>query len=407
MGRASYKLTARTAQLITASGLHADGEGLYLQVKNGGRSWVFVFSWGKRRREMGLGSAKDVPLAVARDGARNARAHLSAGRNPIDERNAEREAARKAEEVATFGVFAESYIDDVEAGWRNAKHRQQWRNSLRDHASKLRDIPISKVQTQDVVECLQPIWLSKPETANRVRGRIERVLAAAKALGLRPSDAVNPAQWRGHLDVLLPRKITLSRGHHAALPYADLPLFMQDLETRSAMSARAMTFLILCAARTGEVLGARWEEIKGSEWTVPATRMKTGRPHTVMLSQPALDLLTSVRPKKAEGFIFHSRRSSAPLSGMALLMLLRRMGMGHVTSHGCRSAFKDWSANETTHADEVSEEALAHEIGSKVRKAYRRGSALQRRAVLMTDWSSFLYQTQVKVDLLTEITTPE
>lgn len=406
MSKTSFQLNARTAQLITSSGLHADGDGLYLQVKNGGRSWVFIYSWDKRRREMGLGSLKNVPLAVARDSAREARSHLAAGRNPIDVRKAEREALRKAEQVETFGAFAEKYIDGVEDGWRNAKHRQQWRNSLREHAANLRDIPISAVSTHDVVECLSPIWLTKPETANRVRGRIERVLSAAKALGLRPADVINPAQWRGHLDVLLPKKVTLSRGHHAALPYAELPSFMQELEKRSAMSARAMTFLILCAARTGEVLGARWEEIAGSEWTVPATRMKTGRTHTVMLSQPALDLLRSIKPKKPEGFIFHIGRQSAPLSGMALLMLLRRMGMGHVTSHGFRSAFKDWSANETTHADEVSEEALAHEIGSKVRKAYRRGAALQRRAALMLDWSSFLFPIQLKVESPSEITTP-
>jgi integrase len=406
MSKTSFQLNARTAQQISSAGLHADGDGLYLQVKNGGRSWVFIFSWEKRRREMGLGSFKNVPLAAARESARVARSHLAAGRNPIEVRKAEREALRKAEQVQTFGAFAETYIDNVEGGWRNAKHRQQWRNSLREHASKLQGIPVSAVSTHDVMECLQPIWLTKPETANRVRGRIERILSAAKALGLRPADAINPAQWRGHLDVLLPKKVTLSRGHHAALPYAKLPEFMQALERRSAMSARAMTFLILCAARTGEVLGARWEEISGSEWTVPASRMKTGRPHTVMLSQPAMDLLRAVKPKTADGFIFHNGRPSAPLSGMSLLMLLRRMGMGHVTSHGFRSAFKDWSANETTHADEVSEEALAHEIGSKVRKAYRRGAALQRRAELMMDWSSFLYPVQLQVESPFEITSP-
>jgi integrase len=210
-------------------------------------------------------------------------------------------------------------------------------------------------------------------------------------LGLRPADVVNPAQWRGHLDVLLPKKVTLSRGHHAALPYDELPAFMQQLHVRNAMSARAMEFLILCAARTGEVLGARWNEIDGEKWIVPAERMKTGRPHTVMLSEQAQKLLASVKPKKPQGLIFRRGDTALPLSGMALLMLLRRMQMAHVTSHGFRSAFKDWAANETTHADEVSEEALAHEIGSKVRQAYRRGAALQRRADLMKDWSSFLY----------------
>jgi len=391
MARTSHMLNARSAQLITEPGLHADGDGLYLQLKNGGRSWLFVFSWAKKRREMGLGSTRSVPLVAAREAAREARAHLAAGRNPLEERKTAREAARQVAQIDTFGVFAESYIDNVEDGWRNPKHRQQWRNSLREHAAKLRDIPVSDVTTSDVVECLQPIWLSKPETANRVRGRIERVLAAAKALGLRPADVVNPAQWRGHLDVLLPKKVTLSRGHHAALPYDELPAFMQQLHVRNAMSARAMEFLILCAARTGEVLGARWDEIDGEKWIVPAERMKTGRLHTVMLSEQAQELLASVKPKKSQGLIFRRGDTALPLSGMALLMLLRRMQMAHVTSHGFRSAFKDWAANETTHADEVSEEALAHEIGSKVRQAYRRGAALQRRADLMKDWSSFLY----------------
>ncbi|MEG8015900.1 tyrosine-type recombinase/integrase [Sphingomonas sp. 22R3R2A-7] len=406
MSKTSFQLNARTAQLITSTGLHADGDGLYLQVKNGGRSWVFIYSWDKRRREMGLGSFKSVSLATARESAREARSHLAAGRNPIEVRKAERQALRQAERVETFGAFAETYIDNVEAGWRNPKHRQQWRNSLREHAARLQDIPIAAVSTQDVVECLQPIWLTKPETANRVRGRDRTRNLRSEGFRVAAGGRGQPSAVARTLGCAPAKKVTLSRGHHAAMPYAELPVFMQELEKRSAMSARAMTFLILCAARTGEVLGARWEEITGSEWTVPAARMKTSRPHTVMLSRQALELLQSIKPKKADGFIFHSGRPSAPLSGMSLLMLLRRMGMNHVTSHGFRSAFKDWSANETTHADEVSEEALAHEIGSKVRKAYRRGAALQRRADLMRDWSSFLYPIQLKVELPSEITSP-
>jgi integrase len=291
--------------------------------------------------------------------------------------------------VRTFGAFAEEYIASVEDGWRNPIHRQQWRNSLRDHAKGLHSKPVSDIDTDDVLAALRPIWLTTPVTASRVRGRIEKILSAAKARGLRPRDAINPAQWKGHLDVLLPRQSSLSRGHHAAMPYAELPLFMRKLSDRPAVAARALEFLILTAARSGEVFGATWGEIEGDVWTVPAERMKTGLPHSVPLTGAAIEVLELIEPGGPEAPIFAGQRGGR-LSNMAMTMLLRRMGLGHCTAHGFRSAFKDWAADCTEFPDEVSEEALAHIVGSKVRRAYRRGAALERRRKLMEAWAEYL-----------------
>lgn len=393
MAKTINRLSARTVETVKGAGLHADGGGLYLSTTNGGRRWVFVFRWHGKRREMGLGSARDVSLARARELAASARSLIAEGKDPIAERRAA--ALRGSIEPAveapplTFGQFTEEYIASVEDGWRNATHRQQWRNSLRDHASLLSDKALAEIDTDDVLAVLQPVWMIKPETASRVRGRIERILAAAKARGLRQRDSANPAQWKGHLDVLLPKQPRLSRGHHAAMSYLELPSFIADLRSRTATAARALEFLILNAARSGEVLGARWQEVKDNLWSVPAARMKGGLPHTVPLSSRALHVLTEVGGRKDTSLIFSSGDNRA-LSNMAMTMLIRRMGVNESTIHGFRSAFKDWALNETNFPDEMSEEALAHTIGSKVRRAYRRGEALERRRKLMEDWATYL-----------------
>jgi integrase len=392
------RLNARSVKTIEAAGLHADGGGLYLSVSGGSRRWVFVYKRSGRRREMGLGSLRDVCLASARDAAEAARGLLASGVDPIDTRLAARSAETAAKSAAaaaaiTFGTFSEDYIKSVEDGWRNAIHRQQWRNSLRDHAASLTDKPISAIDTDDVLSVLQPIWLTKAETAGRVRGRIEKILNAAKARGLRSREAANPAQWRGHLDVLLPKRARLARGHHPAMPYEQIPRFMKDLATRSGNSARALEFLILTAARSGEVFGARWSEIDGSLWTVPADRMKSGVSHTVTLSSTARAVLEGQTPGKPDALIFAGAKPGSQLSAMAFAMALRRMGVGHFTAHGFRSAFKDWAADTTDYPDELSEEALAHTVGSAVRRAYRRGSALERRMRLMEDWGCFVHNT--------------
>jgi integrase len=395
MARLINRLSARTVETIRGTGLHADGGGLYLSTTNGGRRWVFIFRWDGKRREMGLGSARDVSLAKAREAAAAARAALAEGRNPIDERETNRAAAREANtrspQVLTFGAFADEYISSVEEGWRNEVHRRQWRTTLRDHAHMLTDKPLADICTDDILEVLQPIWLTKSETASRVRGRIEKILSAAKARGLRPRDAMNPAQWRGHLDVLLPKRQRLTRGHHAAMPYADLPSFYAGLSRRPATAARALQFLILCASRTGEVRGARRLEIEADNWTIPAARMKAGVSHTVTLSAAAQGILEAMGSGAPDDYIFHNGDPKKPLSNMSMEMLLRRMGADAFTVHGFRSTFKDWSMDCTEFPDELSEEALAHIVGSKVRRAYRRGEALARRRKLMEAWAEYAH----------------
>jgi integrase len=351
---------------------------------------VFVFQWQGRRRELGLGVYPLVSLARARELASDARRQIQDGVNPVEARRAAKAPVVQPAEILTFGAFAEEYIASVEAGWRNQIHRKQWRNSLRDHAVPLRDLALEAINTDDVLRALRPIWMVKPETASRVRGRIEKILAAAKARGLRPRDAINPALWKGHLDVLLPRQSKLSRGHHAAMPYVETPVFMRKLADRPAIAARALEFLIFNASRTAEVLQAKWGEIDGDLWTVPAERMKGGIPHPVPLTPAAIAVLGAL-PKGMPGdFIFPGQKPGRPLSNMSMEMLLRRMGVGEYTVHGFRSAFKDWAADCTEFPDEVSEEALAHIVGSKVRRAYRRGSALERRGRLMAEWSDYL-----------------
>ena len=394
MARLTNRLTARTVETIIKPGLHADGGGLYLATKGGGRRWVFIFRWKGKRCEMGLGSVRDVSLAQAREIASSNRRLILTGTNPLTARNAERAALEQDDpgdaRLLTFGTFAESYIASVEEGWKNQVHRQQWRNSLRDHANLLHGKLLSEVSTDDVLAVLRPIWMTKPETASRVRGRIEKILAAAKARGLRPRDAANPAQWRGHLDVLLPKRRRLTRGHHPAMPYPDMPAFMQQLALRPARAALALQFLILNASRTAEVLGAQWREIEGDTWTIPGERMKAGAPHTVTLTEPALYVLSLLDRGEPSDFIFSGRTSNDRLSSMSMAMLMRRMNSGHFTVHGFRSTFKDWAADCTDFSDEISEEALAHTVGSAVRRAYRRGAALDRRRKLMDAWSTYL-----------------
>jgi integrase len=294
--------------------------------------------------------------------------------------------------VVTFGSFADDYIASVEGGWRNAVHRTQWRNSLRDHAGSLRDLPIGEVSTEHVLDVLNPIWLTKAETASRVRGRIEKILAAAKARGLRSRDSANPATWRGHLDVLLPRQSKLARGHHAALPWQDAPAFMAALRTRSALAARCLEFTILTAARSGEALVATWGEIdaKAKIWTVPAERMKAGVQHVVPLSDAALAVIEALRPENPGGGDRVFAIAGAARSNMAMAMLLRRMGRTDVTVHGFRSTFRDWAGDGTNFPRELIEQALAHTIQNKAERAYRRGTAIERRRELMEAWATYL-----------------
>jgi integrase len=389
-----HRLSTRTVQTITKPGYHADGAGLYLQVRtaHGGngtsRSWLFRFMHERRATWMGLGSVRDVSLAQARERAAEYRSLLATGRSPLAERERRRAAARAEQQASkTFDECAEAYIASHRDGWRNAKHAAQWRGTLRVHASPvIGKLAVDRVELQHVLQILEPIWRVRTETASRVRGRIESVLDWATVRGYRRGD--NPARWRGHLDQLLPMPSKVKKvEHHAALPHAELPLFMRQLARQQGTAARALAFLILTAARSGEVRGATRSEIDMAArvWTVPATRMKAGREHRVPLSATAWALLPDPLPAEAGALLFPAPRGG-PLSDMALTALMRRMKAAAVP-HGFRSTFRDWCAECTDFPREVAEMALAHAIGDKVEAAYRRGDLFDKRRKLMEMWA--------------------
>lgn len=379
----SGNLTARKVATAKA-GKYGDGSNLYLIVSEGGsRKWVLRFTWRGKAREMGLGSASSVSLAEAREAAVDARRKVAQGLNPIDDR-------RRDTSVPIFGEMADLVLESLSTGFRNAKHRAQWKMTLEVYAAPLRKIAIDEVTTDDVLAVLKPIWLTKPETASRLRGRIEKVLDAAKARGLRKGE--NPAQWRGHLDHLLPKPSKLSRGHHPAMPYDKIPPFITELRQREAVAAAALEFCILTAARSGEVLGVRWQEIdfEARVWSVPGERMKAGRPHRVPLSDRAVSVLKGLyHDSEPSDFVFPGQKIGRPLSNMAMEMMLRRMKITNVTVHGFRSSFRDWAGNETGFPREVAEAALAHVVGDKSEQAYRRSDALEKRRLLMEAWAQW------------------
>lgn len=392
-------------------GRHADGEGLHLLVKrSGARSWVYRFMLNGKARDVGLSRCpeavallqktgrNDLTLAQARDVASIYRMKVKLGIDPLTEReNAEKAAAsaRQAEKAAavTFKAMAEQFLSMNEANWRNAKHRQQWRNTLNTYAypiiGKMR---VGDIETPHVLQILEPIWLSKSETAGRIRGRIEAILDAAKVREYRSGE--NPARWRGHLANLLPARPKLSRGHHKALPYDEVPALLSSLRSHRAVSALALEFTVLTAARTGEVLGASWEEIdfKKRAWTIPAHRMKAGREHRVPLSDQAIRILRFAQ-KLEKTHVFPGQRGGS-MSSMAMLMLLRQMQPG-ITVHGFRSSFRDWAAECTGYSHEVCEMALAHTIGNKAEAAYRRGDLFEKRRRLMDDWATYCQKAHV------------
>jgi integrase len=387
MARKINRLNARAVAAITKNGRHADGGGLYLSISpNGGRRWVFLFRWHGKPTEIGLGSARDVTLARARELAAQSRARLAEGVNPKD--------VRRALGGSTFGECADRVIEAMRPSWRNSKHAAQWEMTLKEYAASLRRLPVNTIITEDVLSVLKPLWNEKPETASRLRGRIERVLDAAKARGLRTGE--NPARWRGHLDQLLPKRPVLTRGHHAAMNYSKLPAFMTELRARQAKAAFALEFTILTAARSGEVLGARWEEfdLQQAVWTVPPNRMKAGREHRVPLSKRALKILYGIERDGGCDFVFAGQKPGKPLSVMALEMVLRRMKVEGSTVHGFRSAFRDWAAECTNFPNEVCEAALAHAITNKAEAAYRRGDLFDKRRKLMEAWAHYCSTTK-------------
>ena len=380
------RLSARTVA-TARDGKHADGGGLFLVVKETRRRWVLRYTIAGKSREMGLGGAKEVSLAQAREAAQLMRAEVRKGKDPLQTKAA---ALHVVQKVPSFGEMADELLSSIETGFRNEKHRAQWRMTLREYASPLREKAVDLIDTQDVLNVLQPIWLLKPETASRLRGRIERVLDAAAARGL--TKTPNPARWRGHLAILLPKGQKLIRGHHKALNAALMPSFIQKLRMQSGLASIALEFTILTASRTNEALGAEWREINFDTciWTVPALRMKTKREHRVPLSEGALALLRHLREFSSENrLVFPGQRQGRPLSQMSMLMTCRRMGES-VTVHGFRSSFRDWAGDDTDHARETIEASLAHVIGDASEQAYRRSDAIEKRRRLMEDWSAFI-----------------
>jgi integrase len=380
------KLTARGAT-TSKPGRYGDGGGLYLVVSaTGARKWVFRFTFAGKVTEAGLGSANVVSLADARDEAHQARKLIKAGENPIA---VKRQAALKAADTPNFGVVADELISSKQREWRNEKHRAQWRASLTTFAAALRPLPIDEIDTAAILAVLKPLWLSKPETAARLRGRIEAVLDAGKAKGHRSGE--NPAAWRGHLAHLLPKRAILSRGHHSAMDYREVPKLIAKLRESGSVSAMALEFCILTAARSGEVYGLKWSEIDLSDkvWTLPPARMKAGRQHRVPLSGRAVEILQTLVEAKTSDYAFPSPRSRNALSHVAMAKVMGRLKIKDATVHGFRSAFRDWCGESTSFPREVAEAALAHTIGDKAEQAYRRGDALEKRRAMMESWAQW------------------
>ena len=390
------KLNARKVETLTVPGRYSDGGNLYLFITpNGGKRWVFAYRGATKpgsknnRYEMGLGSAgpTGVSLKDARDKAAEARRLLSEGKDPLAER---REAEKAARTIPTFGAFSDEYIETHKSKFRNAKHVAQWETTLSDkYCRAIRAKPINDIDTDDILAVLKPIWDKVPETASRLRGRIENILDAARAKGYR--DGPNPATWRGHLKTLLPARQRLSRGHHAALPYDDLPAFMVALRSRQSLAATALELCILTATRTSEVLNAEWGEFDLAKkvWTIPATRMKAGLAHRIPLVDRVVDLLKSLPQQKGLIHVFPGNAKGKPMSSMAMAMQLRRMDRKGITVHGFRSTFRDWASEQTSFPHETCEHALAHRISDKAEAAYRRGDQFEKRRLLMEAWATW------------------
>jgi integrase len=391
---------------------YGDGGGLWLAVskrddagKPVAASYVYRFMLDGKSREMGIGSAWDVKLAHARDTAKEYRERVKT--HKVDVLDEKREADRQRREAKqleaahrmTFRQCAAALIRSREAGWRNDKHRWQWSNSLERFAYPvLGDLPVRDIDTAAVIKAIEPIWLSKTETASRTRGRIESVLDWARVRGFREGD--NPARWKGHLEHLLPAKSKVAPvEHHAALPYAQIGAFIAELRQQEGIAARALEFAVLTAARSGEVIGMRWDERDLAErlWVVPPERMKAAKEHRVPLSDRALailDEMEKIREFRPSKYVFQGLKDGAPLSNMALLMLLRRMGHPEMTVHGFRSTFSDWCAERSAFPAEVREMALAHAVSDKVEAAYRRGDVFEKRRQLAVAWERYIVTRQ-------------
>lgn len=383
-----------SAKLARRQGMHAVGgtPGLYLCVAGAARSWILRYSFDGRRRDLGLGGYTDLTLAEAREKALAQRKLILEGIDPIEARREQRDARMAAlARRMTFRQCVTGYIDAHGDGWKNAKHRAQWQSTLETYAGPvIGDLDVAQVDLPLVLKILAPIWKTKTETASRLRGRIDSVLAWATVRGYRSGE--NPARWKGHLDQVLakPSKVATVE-HHAALPYQQIGAFMVDLRRQAGIGAAALEFATLTAARSGEVRGATWDEIDldARTWEIPGSRMKAGKEHLVPLSDAAVAVIEKMQECRLGAYVFPGAKDGKPLSDMSMTAVLRRMGRGDLTAHGFRSTFRDWAAESTAYPSEMAEMALAHAIGNKVEAAYRRGNLLQKRVRMMQDWAKF------------------
>ena len=398
MPRKIHRLNALAVTRAKRKAMLADGGGLYLQVgdKGDSKSWIFRYRRGKADRWMGLGSAGEVSLADAREAAETCRKQLRNGVDPLATRKAVRALAEaEAARAMTFKECTDQYIQVHESAWRNAKHAAQWKNTLATYAEPVLGTQlVGTIDTEAVLEVLNPIWKTKTETAVRLRARIEAIIDWATARKARQGE--NPARWRGHLENLLPSPAKIQKvRHHPALQYDELPAFMTELRAQEGAAAKSLEFTILTVARTGEVIGAEWSEIdaQAKAWNVPGERMKSAKPHRVPLSAQALSVIETMKGRHVR-FVFPGRKEPQPLSNMAMLMLLERMGREDLTVHGFRSTFRDWAAERTSYPNHVVEMALAHTIGDKVEAAYRRGDLFEKRRRLMEEWGRYCGTTK-------------
>jgi integrase len=387
------KFSVKKIESLKKIGYHADGDNLYLQVSSSNaKSWIFRFSFDGKRREMGIGSYPEITLEKARESAIELRRLVKSGVDPIEQRKAD-QAAKRAERSNTvsFEFCASNYIDAHRHGWKNAKHAQQWANTLEQYAYPvIGEMPVKEIDTTHVLRILEPIWTTKTETASRVRSRLENVMDWATTRGYRSGD--NPARWKGHLENLLPKSSKVKKvSHHAALPYQQMNEFICGLRQYDGVSAMALEFLILTAARTGEVIGAMWKEIDLTSkiWTVPAERRKAEREHRVPLSPRCIEILERAALIRQSDFVFPGGRAGNGLSNIAMVKFLQKSLGYDCTVHGFRSSFRDWAGERTNYPRDLCEMALAHTIKDKAEAAYRRGDMLEKRRQMMADWLKF------------------
>jgi len=412
--KAGERLTDEDAEKLAKAGYHNDGNGLYLSITaKGSKSWAFRFKWEGKLKEMGLGPYPSVSLEKARiERDKWRRVYQIENKNPIEMRREQEAAERATREAAqrqqadaetrrttgTFGACATAYVDGQEEGWKNAKHRQQWRNTLKGYCGHIWDKDVAEITNSDVVTVLTPIWTTKHETATRLRGRIERVLAYAKVMKLR--DGENPARWKENLDHIMPKvDKKLKRGHHKAKPHDKVRGLVAELRQIDAVGALALEFTVLAAKRTAEVQCMEWPEIDldAKLWKIPPVRTKLNREHVEPLTDRQIEILHTMAALRAPaevaagtGYVFKGIKPGRPISHATMYRLLRRLGHDDATVHGFRSSFRDWAGDKTNFAREVAEFALSHKVGDDTEEAYRRGTALEKRRRLMEAWARYV-----------------